>query len=322
MCRIVKIVVLAALVLAPASAFAQGSIAGVVRDTSSAVMPGVTIDVSSPVMIEGARTALTDGTGQYPDRGLAARHLHRHVHAHRLRCGATGRDRGDGHLHRNGQRRTAGRVGRGNGHGHRGEPDRRRAKRRPAARHRQGGHRQHSRGARLLRLRRARPRHRLQRAGCRRLPGQSAGEQPENPRQPAGRPADDDRRQRRLAQHGGGERMGHRRRHQHGRRRGGHRRSGRRIGGSAHRRHARQLHSEGGRQQLCRQHLRQLQQPFDAGQQFHRGAQGARPADAQFDQDELGLQSLVRRAAQTQQGVVLLQFADQSCGQLRRGHVR
>jgi hypothetical protein len=46
-------------------AFAQGSIGGTVKDTSGAVMPGVTVEASSPALIEKVRTAQTDGTGQY-----------------------------------------------------------------------------------------------------------------------------------------------------------------------------------------------------------------------------------------------------------------
>jgi hypothetical protein len=51
--------------LLPAAAFAQGSIAGVVRDTSSAVMPGVTVEASSDALIEKSRSAVTDSAGQY-----------------------------------------------------------------------------------------------------------------------------------------------------------------------------------------------------------------------------------------------------------------
>src|SRR5580765_3080444 len=53
------------LVLAPTVAHAQATLAGVVRDASEAVLPGVTVEVSSPVLIEKVRTATTDGTGQY-----------------------------------------------------------------------------------------------------------------------------------------------------------------------------------------------------------------------------------------------------------------
>src|SRR5262245_45665250 len=51
--------------LCPAWALAQASIAGVVRDTSGGVLPGVTVEAASPVLIEKTRAAVTDGTGQY-----------------------------------------------------------------------------------------------------------------------------------------------------------------------------------------------------------------------------------------------------------------
>src|SRR5688572_12250843 len=55
-----------ALVLAlPVAALAQASLAGLVRDTSGAVLPGVTVEASSPVLIEKVRSAVTDGTGRY-----------------------------------------------------------------------------------------------------------------------------------------------------------------------------------------------------------------------------------------------------------------
>jgi hypothetical protein len=53
------------LVLAPTTAFAQGSITGVVRDFTGAVLPGVGVEVSSDALIEKTRTAVTDGSGQY-----------------------------------------------------------------------------------------------------------------------------------------------------------------------------------------------------------------------------------------------------------------
>jgi hypothetical protein len=55
------------LVAAPHISAAQGlgSIAGVVRDTSGAVLPGVTVEVASPALIEKVRTAVTDTAGQY-----------------------------------------------------------------------------------------------------------------------------------------------------------------------------------------------------------------------------------------------------------------
>src|SRR5688572_17532286 len=53
------------LVLLPSTTWAQASIAGVVRDSSGSVLPGVTVEVSSPALIEKVRTALSDSTGQY-----------------------------------------------------------------------------------------------------------------------------------------------------------------------------------------------------------------------------------------------------------------
>ena len=56
----------ALLALLPAAASAQTSaIAGSVKDTSGAVLPGVTVEASSPALIEKVRSATTDGAGQY-----------------------------------------------------------------------------------------------------------------------------------------------------------------------------------------------------------------------------------------------------------------
>ncbi len=51
--------------LVPALAHAQATLAGVVRDSSDAVLPGVTVEAASPVLIQKVRTAVTDGSGQY-----------------------------------------------------------------------------------------------------------------------------------------------------------------------------------------------------------------------------------------------------------------
>jgi hypothetical protein len=55
------------LVVVPTLAYAQSdaSITGVVRDASGAVLPGVTVEAASDVLIEKVRTAVTDGNGQY-----------------------------------------------------------------------------------------------------------------------------------------------------------------------------------------------------------------------------------------------------------------
>ena len=61
-----QILLVVSMILAlPLSAYAQASIAGVVKDASGAVLPGVTVEATSPVLIEKARTAVTDGAGQY-----------------------------------------------------------------------------------------------------------------------------------------------------------------------------------------------------------------------------------------------------------------
>jgi hypothetical protein len=53
------------LALAPVSAWAQSAISGEVRDTSGAVLPGVTVEASSPALIENTRSVVTDGQGRY-----------------------------------------------------------------------------------------------------------------------------------------------------------------------------------------------------------------------------------------------------------------
>src|SRR4029077_8444417 len=53
------------LLLLPAAASAQSAIAGVVKDTSGAVMPGVAVEATSPALIERTRSVITDGQGLY-----------------------------------------------------------------------------------------------------------------------------------------------------------------------------------------------------------------------------------------------------------------
>jgi hypothetical protein len=53
------------LLLLPAAAYAQAAITGVARDASGGVLPGVTVEAASPVLIEKVRSVVTDGTGQY-----------------------------------------------------------------------------------------------------------------------------------------------------------------------------------------------------------------------------------------------------------------
>src|SRR5262249_45835829 len=66
---VVRFLVVGGLSLLPtvvrAQAVTTGSIAGVVRDTSGAVLPGISVEAASPALIEKVRTAVTDGEGRY-----------------------------------------------------------------------------------------------------------------------------------------------------------------------------------------------------------------------------------------------------------------
>ena len=51
-----------------APALAQtGSISGQVRDNSGGAIPGVSVEATSPALIEGSRVAVTDGQGKVLD---------------------------------------------------------------------------------------------------------------------------------------------------------------------------------------------------------------------------------------------------------------
>src|SRR5687767_12080139 len=58
-------VTLLVVLLLPAAAYAQAAITGVVKDASGAVLPGVTVEAASSVLIEKTRSVVTDDTGQY-----------------------------------------------------------------------------------------------------------------------------------------------------------------------------------------------------------------------------------------------------------------
>ena len=69
--RSVFVIVIAvwSVLLAPAPGWAQvadsASIAGVVRDASGGVLPGVTVEAASPALIDKVRTAVSDGQGLF-----------------------------------------------------------------------------------------------------------------------------------------------------------------------------------------------------------------------------------------------------------------
>ena len=50
----------------PGVVLAQSAIAGAVKDATGALLPGVTVEVSSPALIEKVKTSTTNEAGQYP----------------------------------------------------------------------------------------------------------------------------------------------------------------------------------------------------------------------------------------------------------------
>src|SRR3984893_5407398 len=61
-----RMIVATCLLLLPVAVSAQtSSIAGEVKDVSGALLPGVTVEVASPALIERVRSTTSDGSGQY-----------------------------------------------------------------------------------------------------------------------------------------------------------------------------------------------------------------------------------------------------------------
>ncbi len=119
-----------AVLLLPSSVLAQATLTGTVRDASGAVLPGVTVEATSPALIEKVRTAVTDESGQYRIVDLRPGTYRVDVHASRV--------------HERSSARTSSCSGtqivtipvelqvggvRGNDHGHRRHAGRRRAER-------------------------------------------------------------------------------------------------------------------------------------------------------------------------------------------------
>src|SRR5713226_1799962 len=64
--RLIALLFVTAVGLAlPARARAQSAFAGVVKDATGAVLPGVTVEASSPALIEKVRSVATDSNGAY-----------------------------------------------------------------------------------------------------------------------------------------------------------------------------------------------------------------------------------------------------------------
>ena len=62
--RLTVVVAALALSVGAGTATAQ-TITGLVTDNTGGIMPGVTVEASSPALIEGSRVAFTDGAGRY-----------------------------------------------------------------------------------------------------------------------------------------------------------------------------------------------------------------------------------------------------------------
>src|SRR6478736_1847694 len=70
MLRFMRAALVLVLVGVPTAVYAQASIVGTVKDASGAVLPGVTVEASSPALIERARSVTTNSVGQYSIQDL------------------------------------------------------------------------------------------------------------------------------------------------------------------------------------------------------------------------------------------------------------
>ena len=89
------VVALASFVILPATAFSQACCAGIVRDTSGAVLPGVTWRAASPALHRKGPHRRHRRHRPVPASRSDARHLHADLHAVRLRHGQARGHRGD-----------------------------------------------------------------------------------------------------------------------------------------------------------------------------------------------------------------------------------
>src|SRR5438132_11318973 len=63
--RLVSEIMLLLVIPVLANAQGLGTISGVAKDVSGAVLPGVAVEAASPALIEKTRTAVTNESGQY-----------------------------------------------------------------------------------------------------------------------------------------------------------------------------------------------------------------------------------------------------------------
>ena len=91
--------------VAPGDVLAQSAIAGVVKDATGAVLPGVTVEASSPALIEKVRVGDDQRGGAVPRRRSASGHLHGDLHADRVQHRRPRGDRARSQFRGAGQRR-------------------------------------------------------------------------------------------------------------------------------------------------------------------------------------------------------------------------
>ena len=132
-----KLVLLAiALVVSvPMAAFAQATLSGLVRDTSGAVLPGVTVEASSPGSDREGAVGRHRRHRPIHHPRPSSRHIPTVVLADRVQDGRARRRRIERHGGADGQRRSRGRRRAGDDHGVRAD-----AGRGPAVNHAAGGH--------------------------------------------------------------------------------------------------------------------------------------------------------------------------------------
>ena len=123
---------LSASVMAPVVRAQQSSgITGIVKDTSGAVLPGVTIEAASSSLIEKVAQRGERRPGTIQHRRPGAGNLRGHLHADRVQHHQARRHHPDLGFHRAGERRFAGRIARRNHHGQRRVAARRYVERAP-----------------------------------------------------------------------------------------------------------------------------------------------------------------------------------------------
>ncbi len=124
--RFLFTLILAAGLLLPSAALAQSAMTGIVKDTSGAVLPGVTVEASSEALIEKSKVGGHRRGRAVPHPGSASGHLRRDVLTDRLFDHPPDRNQLAVRVHDDPQRRPARRRSRGVDHGHRRRAGRRR----------------------------------------------------------------------------------------------------------------------------------------------------------------------------------------------------